>query len=125
MPTAPSRLRSPAPRPTTGIRPGHPTDGGSPSPASPVNDVEPAWSPDGSKILFMSTRDGMPQIYVMNVDGSGQRNLLKSADVDAEPSWSPDGTKIVFDRLGRNGIEIVVADADGTHEVTVGVACVG
>ncbi|MGH3138003.1 MAG: DUF1996 domain-containing protein, partial [Gaiellaceae bacterium] len=36
---------------------------------------QPAWSPDGRKLLFVSGRDGLEAVYVMNADGSGQRRL--------------------------------------------------
>jgi dipeptidyl aminopeptidase/acylaminoacyl peptidase len=73
---------------------------------SPGFDVAPAWSPDGSKIVFSSERDGIfagpltpaRKIYVMNADGSGQTRLTSGTTVDASPSWSADGTKIVFSR---------------------------
>lgn len=72
--------------------------------------AHPAWSPDGRKIAFMSNRDGKDDIFVVNADGSGLRNLTRSRgnyykrfwwfSSDA-PMWSPDGRKIVFrsDRL--------------------------
>ena len=41
--------------------------------------AQPAWSPDGRKILFVSDRDGLGAVYVMNADGSGQRRLTSPA----------------------------------------------
>jgi uncharacterized repeat protein (TIGR01451 family) len=79
-------------------------------------DRDPAQSPDGSKILFASTRDdGDLEIYVMNADGTGQTRLTNSPGSDVRPAWSPDGSKIAFtsDRDGDN--EIYVMDADGTN----------
>jgi len=57
----------------------------------------PRWSPDGSKIAFMSTRDGNAEIYVMNANGSGVTRLTNDPGNDEYPSWSPDGKRIVFD----------------------------
>ena len=60
---------------------------------------EPAWSPDGQQITFMSLRDplGLGEIYVMNADGTNPINLTQSLDrPDAVSSWSPDGKQIVF-----------------------------
>jgi len=58
----------------------------------------PAWSPDGTKIAFMSNRTGIFQIFVMNPDGTGQTNISSSSSTDVLPAWSPDGTKIAFGR---------------------------
>jgi Tol biopolymer transport system component len=76
---------------------------------------EPAWSPDGSKIAFTSTRDGNQEVYVMNADGTGQTNLTRSAGTDTSPAWSPDGTRIAFVGFveGR-GFQIHVMNADGS-----------
>ncbi|HLL76337.1 MAG TPA: Calx-beta domain-containing protein [Pyrinomonadaceae bacterium] len=76
--------------------------------------VEPAWSPDNSKIAFASARDGNLEIYVMNADGSGQTNLTRSAATETSPAWSPDGARIAFVAFveGR-GYQIHVMDADG------------
>ena len=43
---------------------------------TPVNNVAPAWSPDGRSVAFLSDREGDWRVYVMNADGSGQRRLL-------------------------------------------------
>lgn len=61
-----------------------------------VPDLDPIWSPDGSKIAFVSYRDGNPDIFIMNSDGSNPQNITKSASEDYSPAWSPDGQKIVF-----------------------------
>jgi Tol biopolymer transport system component len=71
-------------------------------------DYHPTWSPDGSQIAFVSTRDGNDEIYVMNADGTGQLNVTNNAANDNSPSWSPSGTTILFDsdRDGAAGIAI-------------------
>ena len=61
-----------------------------------ARDMNPAPSPDGTRIAFQSNRDGRFQIYVMNIDGSGQTRLLTSGADDTEPAWSNDGSKIGF-----------------------------
>ena len=53
-----------------------------------------AWSPDGTKILFMSSRSGDLEVYVMCADGSDVTNLTNDPASDQFPSWSPDGTKV-------------------------------
>ena len=90
-------------------------------------DEHPAWSPDGRKIAFVSYRDRNPEIYVMNADGSEQRNLTDNSAADRHPSWSPDGNKIAFYRRIRDlgivggsrrvaNFEIHVMNADGSEQ---------
>ncbi|MBS1793239.1 MAG: PD40 domain-containing protein [Acidobacteria bacterium] len=80
---------------------------------SATKDLEPQWSPDGKKIVFISTRDGSDpdwepeeltnrEIYIMNADGTDQRRLTYNAVPEAQPIFSPDGTKILYVR----GIDI-------------------
>ena len=54
----------------------------------PGHDSDPAWAP-GRKIAFTTKRDGNFEIYVMNADGSGQRNVTHNPAVDRFPIWSP------------------------------------
>ena len=75
----------------------------------------PIWSPDGSKIAFTSNRDGNPEIYVMNRDGSGMRRMTNHPAIDVSPTWSPSGGQIawVSDRTGKGRIYIMNADGTG------------
>jgi hypothetical protein len=66
----------------------------------------PVWSPDGERIAFCHYADGRGQIYVMNADGSGARNVSRNAYCDRSPAWSPDGRAIAF-----------VSDRDGDWEI--------
>ncbi len=82
----------------------------------PLEDIDPDWSPDGTKIAFASNRSGVYQIYVMDADGTNQIRLTDGPWEKREPDWSPDGGKIVFT---VNGAEphIDVMDADGNNRV--------
>jgi tricorn protease-like protein len=61
-----------------------------------VYTAEGILSPDGSKIVFTSLKDGDLEIYTMNADGSDVRRLTTTPGYDGGPWWSPDGTKIVY-----------------------------
>ena len=57
----------------------------------------PAYSPDGSQIAFVSTRNnGVPSIWVMNADGSSPRQVTTDLGRDTTPSWGPDGRQLLF-----------------------------
>jgi TolB protein len=62
--------------------------------------VTPAWSPDGTRIAFSSSRDGAAHLFVMQADGTGTARLTSSKQDDQHPSWSPDGAFVVFAREG-------------------------
>jgi Tol biopolymer transport system component len=57
----------------------------------------PLWSPDGTKLLFGSRRDGNYELYVVNVDGSGLTCLTNTPQDEAGGVWSPDGRQIAFE----------------------------
>lgn len=89
--------------------------------SNPGTDRYPRVSPDGTKIIFSSNRDGRDEIYVMNSEGGEPQRLTINSVEDAAPSWSPDGRKIVFDHIFVPGAEsdIYIMDADGSNQVNL------
>jgi Tol biopolymer transport system component len=82
----------------------------------PAADVHPDWSPDGSQVVFTSTRDRSNwDIYVTNVDGTNTRRLTTHSLMDTEPAWSPDGAQIAFQSQREGLYDIFVMDADGAN----------
>jgi len=72
--------------------------------SSGAHDKNASWSPDGSKIAFVSDVSGEEEIYVINQDGSGEPEALTSGSVGMlySPEWSPDGSHIAYsDKEGR------------------------
>jgi hypothetical protein len=58
-------------------------------PAGPPENLAPAWSPDGAKFVFESSRDGNFEIYTANANGSGATRLTNNAAFDRWPTWQP------------------------------------
>jgi Tol biopolymer transport system component len=85
-----------------------------------ADDSAPKWSPDGSKILFQSKRDGFfSEIYTMNADGSNPMRLTNNSIQDQYADWSPDGSKIVFVRGNSLLSEIWTMDSNGLNQVQI------
>jgi TolB protein len=87
-----------------------PTDGSGAAIAvsnNPEDDVWPVWSPDGTRIAFVSAPG---HLRVVNADGTGQIDLTPAENA-YEPAWSPDGTRIAYS--GSVG-HVFVANADGS-----------
>jgi len=96
----------------------------------PGSDYDPAWSPDGQKIAFVSDRGGNKQvaIYVMDTNGNNLRQLTKDPKLVGitSPNWSPDGRQVVFvswlidkgAKAKSSGILIVDMNGGNIREVT-------
>jgi TolB protein len=87
---------------------------------------EPSVSPDGTQVVFVSSRDGDPELYVMKADGTDVRRLTHFHKEDMAPRWSPDGQWISFssDREGRTRLFVMRPDGTQLHAVS-GPATVG
>ena len=86
---------------------------------SSVN-TEPVWSPGGRKIAFVSTRDGNPEIYVMNADRSHESRLTFDAGDDNTPAFTISGTQIRFIRGSGVASQLYVMNTDGSDQQLVG-----
>lgn len=76
-----------------------------------------------AQIAFTSTRDGNPEIYVMDADGENQIRLTRHPEEDKMPSWSPDGKKITFVSMrngGRNQIHVMDSNGENIRRITEG-----
>ena len=62
------------------------------------NAYAPAWSPDGSRLVFVSRRSGDEEIYVAKADGTGVRRLTTLPGPDLGPAWSTDGRRLAWSR---------------------------
>lgn len=70
-----------------------------------------AISPDGTKVAMVLSKNGSPDIYVANADGSNLKQLTHTRESESSPCWSPDGRKICFtSRMsGRAGLYVIPA----------------
>jgi dipeptidyl aminopeptidase/acylaminoacyl peptidase len=79
---------------------------------------DPAWSPAGDRILFVSDYQFNDEIYSVRVDGSYMERLTRNTwEWDKHPSWSPDGKQIVFYSNRETGrLQLWVMNADGSNQ---------
>lgn len=77
-----------------------------------VNDWSPNWSPDGQTIIFLSRREGDPNIYLMDADGGNPRRLYASPGYEWGAVFSPDGRSIVFTSDQSDDNEIYIMNLD-------------
>lgn len=75
---------------------------------------KPAWSPDGTKLAFLSDGD----IWVINADGTNQRQVTATAAAESYPTWMPDNARIVF---SRDGIRIINENGTGDAAISTSV----
>ncbi len=83
---------------------------------NPAFDADPNFSPDNTKIVFASLRDGNAEIYLINSDGSDVRRLTNHPAWDSHPVFSPDGTTIAFPSNRDNeSSDVYLMNADGSN----------
>ena len=78
-----------------------------------VHNFLPAFSPDGSRLAFMTNRDGNMEIYTVGRDGSNLRRVTNNPGNDSTPTWSPAGNQIAFTSDRSGSPQIYIVDADG------------
>jgi hypothetical protein len=86
------------------------SDGTQPPPNMPYpgtgkfNDYNPSVAPDGTKLVFVSDRDGTPQLYIMNANGSSfPQRLNMDGCLTQVPTWSPDGRTLYWEQQCSGG----------------------
>jgi Tol biopolymer transport system component len=76
-----------------------------------LNHSAPAWSPDGSRILFVEAET---RLMWVTLDGSERGVMFECPRTCGEPSWSPDGSLIAFNLVTHNGMQVWSVTPDGT-----------
>jgi TolB protein len=80
----------------------------------------PAWSPDGSKLAMVLSKDGAPKIYVLDLETKELRRVTSGGAIDTEPFWDPNGQSIVFtsNRGGKPQIYRVILQSGAVERIT-------
>ncbi len=102
-------------------------DGGQPTQLTspPANNWAPSWSPDGTRMVYLSDASGSSEVWMMNSDGSQQTELtFFSVNENLSPHWSQDGHHIVW--LSSTSLPpsatLKIMNADGTNQYSYGPA---
>jgi TolB protein len=86
----------------------------------------PAWSPDGTRIMFMSSMLGNPELWVADADGARPKRLTYTTGANTSPAWNPKtGQEVAFvsDRGGPP--QLYMMDADGSNAAKVDLVDMG
>jgi Tol biopolymer transport system component len=82
--------------------------------SSPAPEQQPAISPDGHRVAFVSSRSGGPEIWVDAIEGGSARQLTFRGEPVATPRWSVDGRSIVFASWTGDNEDVFTVRADGS-----------
>jgi len=107
------------PAPPTATATSSPTNAPAPTntPKPTATLLPPLSGSGGGVIAFVSNRNGNHDIYIMNADGSDQRQLTTSPDQDGWPNWSPDGKQMAFQSNRSGALNIYLMDVLGGSRV--------
>jgi Tol biopolymer transport system component len=82
-------------------------------------DQGPRWSPDGTRIAFVSDRDGSPQVHVLWLDNGQSARITRLDTPPKNLAWAPDGRRIAFSAMVKGkalklkGVESVLVRVPG------------
>ncbi len=83
--------------------------------ASPVDDRDPAWSPDGSRLAYASRQDGNWELYVYDLSDRSTTRMTYDLSFQGHPRWSPDGLWLVYESYQGDNLDIYAMPVDGSE----------
>ncbi|MCE1253553.1 MAG: hypothetical protein LWX83_08400 [Anaerolineae bacterium] len=83
------------------------------------DDINPAVSPDGSRIAFASRRNAYWDIYILDINTRQVSRLTDTPEYDGAPSWSPDGQWIVYESYQNNNLEILIRSVNNPAQAPI------
>ncbi len=83
--------------------------------------ADAVYSPDGSKIAFISNADGDFDVYVMNANGTSLRKVTENEANDTNVEWAPNGSRLLFssDRSGTWELYTMRTDGSDAKEIAI------
>ncbi len=91
-------------------------------PNGAANEYNAAYSPDGTKILFISDRMGNPEVFIMTASGNSPAQLTSNGCVNESPGWSPDGRSVYWASNCGGDFELYRAEITYQYDTSYGVA---
>ena len=76
--------------------------------------ISPSWSPDGSKVAYVSFEQKKPVIYVQDLVTGGRKVVVNQKGSNSAPSWSPDGSKLAVALSKDGNTQVYSVNADGS-----------
>ena len=91
-----------------------------PTPTPIVNGAQPIVSPRGERIAFFSNRGGPQDLFVINADGTGEKQLTRTPENETSLQWSADGRQIVFSVFTNDTSHLYAIEPDGKNRREIG-----
>lgn len=84
--------------------------------ASPEDDRDPAWSPDGRKLAYASRQDGNWELYIYDTSTGSTTRMTYDLSFQGGPTWSSDGEWLAYESYQGSNLDVYVMRIDGTQQ---------